>query len=489
MNLHHGFRHPEPSQVEPVMKVLICGTGRIARELISRLGEAWELTIIEKFEEQLTRVVNLYPYIKKAHHGDASSPVVLQEAGLADHDYVLALTSNDPVNLAIVSAAREKGIPHILSLVDDPANNLKFLELDVKTVLVNTAVAKSIYHYLEDPRLLIAPLALGLGEVIELDVTPQMQFTGRTVASLNQPDWSVAAIFRDRKLIFPHPKTRVKLKDRLVIVGRSDSFRLVYDLLERSVPYFPLAYGRTLLLNLPPKSDADPLRLMSECAYLVQNTRVKDITVLCNPGNEDLQDLLTRQFQEVDITFDSAEEQVWEQMYEFLAVESIGLVVVPPFETSFWRSLGRSGLMALAKSMACPLLVARNSDPYEKILVPFNASPKSEMALEAAVDLSKQLNGTVTVVIVREPDFMHGAPTEDWLEEINTRVRNLSHIQKTNIEITVRQGNPVKEIVKIAKDYDLMVMGTTTREPGFLSPHVGELLAGRSPCSVMVVNA
>ena len=45
----------------------------------------------------------------------------------------------------------------------------------------------------------------------------------------------------------------------------------------------------------------------------------------------------------------------------------------------------------------------------------------------------------------------------------------------------------MKEIVKVAEDFDLMIIGSTTRDKGLFSPHVGEHMAQDVPCSVLIV--
>ena len=66
------------------MKILVCGAGRITDELLKRIGTNWEITLIDKEETRLTPFSNRFPTIVRTITADASSPVVLNKAGLAD---------------------------------------------------------------------------------------------------------------------------------------------------------------------------------------------------------------------------------------------------------------------------------------------------------------------------------------------------------------------------------------------------------------------
>ena len=159
-------------------RVLICGAGQVARDLLMRLGDSWDIDLIENDPDKLQQTSDMYPFFKKTHQGDASSLVVLEEAGLAGYDYVLALTNRDQINLAVAKFAVEKGIKYILARVNDAAVQPEFEALGVRTLTTNTLAAKAIFHYLVDSRFSVTPLTLGNGEAIEIEVGPRSWLVG-----------------------------------------------------------------------------------------------------------------------------------------------------------------------------------------------------------------------------------------------------------------------------------------------------------------------
>ncbi|MBT8407005.1 MAG: NAD-binding protein, partial [Deltaproteobacteria bacterium] len=443
------------------MKVLICGAGRVSRHLLRRLGESWHVTLIDKSEEKLNEVILEFQNVQKVIAADASSPVTLDDAGVANFDYVLALTENDKVNLAICDYAGSQGVSNLLALANEQENQVKFQEIGARTVLGSTMLAKSIYHYLQDPRVNLMSLNLGQAEIMEMEASDYFQVVGKKAASLVGDDWRLVALLRQNEMLFPEPETVIEAGDRLVIVGEPDTFQALCTTLECGVPHFPLGYGPDLLLALLPGSDHE--QLIRESMHLAQNSKVKSLTVFCSKEQGSIQEELDTWTQNIDIIVKTVEDDLEDHLVEIGSQENYGVVVVHPFEASFFVSLAKPTLISLAHSISCPLLVARQTHPYKRILVPFNATDKAELALGVAVDLARQSEAEVAVAVVEEPEFIRGVQEEEWTESVVNRVRELAHIHKFEFEEIIKKGNPVKEVVALAKDFNLIVMGSTTR--------------------------
>jgi Trk K+ transport system NAD-binding subunit/nucleotide-binding universal stress UspA family protein len=441
--------------------------------------------LIDKSEDKLQELISKFQNIQKVIAADGSSPVTLDDAGVADFDYVLALTENDKVNLAVCDYAGSQGVSHLLALVNEEKNKERFLKIGARPVLGSTMLAKSIHHYLQDPRINLMSLTLGQAEIMEMDVADHFQVVGKGAASLTGEDWRLVAILRRNVMFFPNPETIIEVGDRLVIVGQPDSFKALCTHLECGIPHFPLGYGPDLLLALLPGSNHE--ELIKETMHLAQNTKVKSLTVLCSKEESDIQQALETWTQTTDIKVVTVEGEVEDDLERVGSQENYGVMVLHPFEASFFVSLAKPTLISLAHSISCPLLVARQSHPYERILVPFNATNKAELALGVAVDLAHQFGAEVAVAVVEEPEFIRGLEEEEWTESVLKRVRELAHIYKFEFEEIIKKGNPVKEVVALAKDFNLMVLGSTTREKGLFAPHVGEHMAQDVPCSVLII--
>jgi Trk K+ transport system NAD-binding subunit/nucleotide-binding universal stress UspA family protein len=471
--------------METHVKVLICGAGKLTRELLGRMAETWQATVIDIQQAQIEQLLDHFPDVV-TRVGDVASVVVLEEVGIEKFDYVLCLTGSDRANLATAKMASEKGVTHILALAGDHDIIATFRDMGVRAVDPMSMLAGNIFHYLQDPRINVTPLAMGHGAVLEVDASHHFLVVGRTIRDVRESDWRLAAIIREGRLIFPDPEDTVEAGDHLVIVGEPDIFGSVCTLLECGNPHFPAAYGRGLLVAFPEGCDElDPL--LQEGGHLARNTKVQSVSILCPEGMEEsVEDRAAWPGSMLPEVYRVNKRHV-EAIRDTVRKKDVGLVVMPSVDGGLLGGLGRPSLAHLATELKTPLLIARNTFPYERILVPYDGGPAAERALEVGVDLSRQLDATVTAVMVEEPGFLSGESEEDWLEQVRARLHNQAHIHKTNIEEIVRRGNPVKEATAVARDFDLMVIGSSGQEGGFLSPSLSENLTRKAACSVLLL--
>ena len=473
------------------MNLLVCGGGKVATELLKRLGDRWQVTVVEKQEGRLGDFSQNYTCVARVIHGDASSPVVLQEAMLQKQHYVLCLTGDDRVNLAAVTFARANGVRNILSLVHDPNVVGRFHAQGARPLLMTEMVARKLFHYLQDPRINVTSFHRGEGEVLELEVGTDFRIpSGSVLPSDEDAGWKSVALFREDRLLFPGPDTRLQEGDRIVIVGKAGVFQSVCTALACDSPQFPRTYGSSITLGLPDWEGADLDDLLAEGKYLGQNTKVEAILALCESGQCHALNDGEKLSKMADLQVRPVEGKFLEDLKKTCREKRSGLAVLPPMETNFLKKIAKASHIALAHALPCPLLIARRRIPYDRILVPFNGKPRSEQALRVAMDFARQIDASVTVALVREADFLHKDEDNDsrWTQKLLVRSRELAHVQKFHVKEELLEGNPVSEIIRICDDFDLMVIGSTSSEKDLFEPHIGELLVQKSPTSVLIVT-
>lgn len=227
------------------MKILICGAGYIAQELLKRLGESWKATLVDRDESILRDMSARFVSVVRVLGGDASSPVVLDRAGLGEQDYVLALTRDDASNLAVVTFAREKGIRNVLSLVYDPKHLPDFEKLGVRTMTTATQAARRVHQYLLDPRVNVFSIGQDEAEFMEVDVGDNPDLEGRRIEDEKDRTWRVVGILRNRRLMFPQEDTEFRRGDRLLLLGGAISTRRPARSWSARTDTFPGSTGTT----------------------------------------------------------------------------------------------------------------------------------------------------------------------------------------------------------------------------------------------------
>jgi trk system potassium uptake protein TrkA len=110
--------------------ILIVGGGKVgtylARALI-RSGQ--EIVVVEKVERKAKMLETLIDQ-QVTVVGDGCDPVVLEQAGIARADLVVADTGDDEDNLVVALLAKKKSKARIIARVNNPANKMIFESLD-----------------------------------------------------------------------------------------------------------------------------------------------------------------------------------------------------------------------------------------------------------------------------------------------------------------------------------------------------------------------
>ena len=86
------------------MKVIVCGAGQVGFNIAKQLaGEHNDVTVIDQSPELIQKISDSLDV--KAMVGHASQPDVLERAGTADADMIIAVTFADEVNMVACQVA------------------------------------------------------------------------------------------------------------------------------------------------------------------------------------------------------------------------------------------------------------------------------------------------------------------------------------------------------------------------------------------------
>ena len=470
------------------MKLLICGAGRTAQELLKQLDDDWEVTLIDKSLEKLEISTSISTKIKNVHAEDATSMVVMEDVDVGSFDYVIAMTGNDRNNKIIAEMACNAGVLHVSAFINDTETAASLRKNGINIVQLEKIAANQLYHYLQDPRMRVTPLNLGPANIIEINASEHLTVIGKRAGYLRHNGVQLVAIFRDEKLIFPKQDSLIRSDDRLVIIGDTLIFQTVCNLLECRNPHFPLAYGPGLLVALSENEEVNEVKPeVNEGLYIAQHTQIRNVTILNAEPQEAYAEILNNGSPNLSIEETTMSGTIPEMIRASCRVSNYGLIVTAPFDAGLLKAFGRPSYVRLAHEIDRPILIAKGSDPYEHFLVPFNGSAMSELAVEVAVDIMRQMGGEISIAVVEEAEFITGDDTGEWKERVLARINELGHIYKTKFKVIIKKGNPVREIASLSADHELMIVGSTNRDRGLLTPNIGENIAASSKCSVLLM--
>ncbi|MBO4798726.1 MAG: universal stress protein, partial [Candidatus Methanomethylophilaceae archaeon] len=107
---------------------------------------------------------------------------------------------------------------------------------------------------------------------------------------------------------------------------------------------------------------------------------------------------------------------------------------------------------------------------FKNILVPTDGSEYTETAIEAAVEFAKKINGKITALYVLDQTMIANMPMDTAVrnvydslaaegKEAVDSVRVKAEAAGVPVDISVKEGSPVKVILDESSKYDLIIMG------------------------------
>ncbi|MDQ2818748.1 MAG: TrkA family potassium uptake protein, partial [Candidatus Eremiobacteraeota bacterium] len=156
--------------------------------------------------------------------GDGCDPLVLEEAGIARADVVIADTGDDEDNLVISLVTKKKfSGPRTIARINNPKNKQIFEELGIDSVVSATEVVMRIVQQEVNVRE-VAPLMTFKGgnlELVRLAVPAESPAREKRLADVQLPRHCViVALERNGEVMVPDGETTIMTDDTMLIVAQ-----------------------------------------------------------------------------------------------------------------------------------------------------------------------------------------------------------------------------------------------------------------------------
>jgi Trk K+ transport system NAD-binding subunit/nucleotide-binding universal stress UspA family protein len=475
------------------VKAIIVGARGGVRELLQRLSERWQVTLIDPDPALLARAAAVRTFEEIV--GDGSSRVILGRAGIESADAVVAATGDDDVNLEVCRIAIEAGVMRVTAIGADSARLAEYRAMGITAFVPDTLTARGLETVLEPRRIASATFAGGRAEAIEFRIADDSPLQGMAVRDLHSESYLVAAVLREGSLIVPHGSTVFESGDLVTVVGSTAEFPRIVATFTSGAPRFPLDFGKSVLAVVPTPGALEAV--VAEAVDLTRNSAAESLLVLCredasatpseDPDRSAARELVRHLAAGLDVTFMATSGDPVRRVPDVIAQDSVGLVVLPaPLRGRF--ALRRvSRLLRRTRSWGRPVLLARGTHPHRRVVVPVRDTPAALAASRAAIDLAADGRATLTGVAVVSPAFVTGSDDREVARRALARVREEGAMLEAPVRRILREGNPVRQLAEVAEDADLLVVGWPARGGTPLAPGMAAHLVARIGCSVLVV--
>jgi trk system potassium uptake protein TrkA len=224
------------------MFVLIVGGGKVGSYLSrALLNQDHEVVVVEKDERKakmLERLIDRQVTVV----GDGCDPFVLEAAGVARADVVVADTGDDEDNLVVVLLTKKKSKARCIARVNNPANKLIFDSLDAADPVIVISSTELILDVLNEHvnatkyRSMLETMHLfGKGnlQLIKVEVPENSPVDRKRLAEINLPHNSVVvAIDRpDQDLEIPTGDSTVRAGDSMIVIVKNGAAERIRTLL------------------------------------------------------------------------------------------------------------------------------------------------------------------------------------------------------------------------------------------------------------------
>lgn len=451
------------------MKAIVIGAGGTTRELLRRLGDLWDVTVIDGDESAFDVAHGIRDF--EAVVGDGSSVLVLKRAGLEDADALVAASLDDDLNLEAIRIGQEAGMLRIVGVAADPERLPDYRALGVTAYAPNQLTARHIETEMEPRRLASTAFAHGKAEAVEFVVAPDSPVRGKKLRQLHSNTWVVAAVLRGNDLIIPHGSTEFQAGDRVTVVGSAADYASIVETFTSGESSFPLTFGRKVAVVMDSAEDLSVS--VAEAASFVRNSKAdhllvvhRDLSSERDPAKvEELEALLARLEEsvegiEVDLRAVSG-NNLGQSLIGLSGEENVGVIAVrAPTGAELLRRISTTRVVNTFGKAELPLLICRGRHPYSGILVPARRTVSGEAAGRAAIDLAGGSAATLVGVSVVPPTFVSSGDDVEDARYAAAWLREEAAVQGVHVRRRVRRGNPVRVIEEMAASTSLLVLST-----------------------------
>lgn len=479
---------------------VIIGLGSIGKELLGKISRDVDVVCIDRDAEQEDAVKEIRED-SLFFAGDATSRLVLEEAGVADADGVIIATTTEKVTIETARILRDHfETKRVIALGTTSTGIDSLQQLGVEVESIFTASAVAIRNRIAQASRAAHAIGLGKEEILEVDVHPHSRLANRPLYTLSHQRWRIGLIYRDENIIVPKRDAVLRPRDRVVILGEPSVLKTVSEMLTFKFERFPLEYGSTAVTYLTGTETED---FFDELDYLFSIFPLDRMIFIYS-------DRAARKE-------DTFEEFMKKENIKNPEARRSSLAALPAIEETVGAVRGDQGIIVLSKDMVtspsirplmnmkskhylrsllqnfrCPLILTAGTFPYERACIPCVEHLNIQHIMETSLEITTSLHNELSALLVNPSKYISSHDDVDEFQAMKKTIDDVSSMYRISIEKSILEGNPVTSVASALSEFNLLITGIEGEKnrkwvPSFLNPDVGWSIVRRSPISTLLL--
>ncbi|MBU1658263.1 potassium transporter TrkA [bacterium] len=315
---------------------------------------------------------------------------------------------------------------------------LKNEDSNVVSVNVNEILSSRLLDYLPNVPVIAQNVGIGEGEIMEVLVPFGSSFVYRHIGVIEQKNWRIVAIYRNRKLVMPSRRRMIQPNDLLLLVGEPAVLKSVYRAIKRELGQFPEPFGSNLYLYIDMNivNNATIKELVRRAVFAHKKFKHELIIKIVNPGNISVIEYI-KEFRNDNVTIEIEYENVNLKSAFHLDIKKyhVGLVIVSKeiFANFKMRTILYESHVPVLK------ISDRSFSTVKDAALILSDNRDLEKVSATIFDISEQMGFNIE---------LHNYLNEhqDEKEQVIEHYYNLSTIFSKSIKVIKENANPIKTL-------------------------------------------
>jgi len=329
--------------------------------------------------------------------------------------------------------------------------NLESGDSNISLINFNEIMSSRMLDYLPNVPVIAQNVGIGEGEIMEVIVPFGSSFVYRHIGAIEQKNWRIVAIYRNRKLIIPSRNKMIHPNDLLVLVGEPEVLKLVYRSIKKELGQFPEPFGSSLYLYIDMNiiNKLTIVALVRRAVFANKKFEHNLIIKIVNPNAiEIVQEIKDFRSDSVIVNIEYNSSNLEEKFHNDMKLYHVGLIIVSKdmfAENSLRNTFYEAHLPVLKladksfSSVKDTVLILRNNRDLEKISA-------------TIFDISEQMGFNIEL-------YNYMKEHQEEKEQVIEHYNNLSNIFSKTIKVIKNNENPIRTLHK--KDNFLQILPFT----------------------------